>query len=85
VLSYLFSLHCASLVSIRPGCGSRSLSIIRRPLVEPAVYDLASPSSRERTGFISFGALMNFPVTFAIESDQALLGRSPGFSFRALR
>ena len=28
----------------------------------------------ERTGCISFGALMNFPVTLAAESDQVVLG-----------
>jgi len=38
------------------------------------VYDLASPSSREHTGCISFGAFMNFPVTLATESDQVAPG-----------
>jgi len=43
-------------------------------LVEPAVYDLASLSSREHTGCISFGAFMNFPMTLAAESDRVALG-----------
>ena len=51
-----------------------SPSIIRRPLVEPAVYDLAIPSSREHTSCISFCVFMNFPVTLATESDQVALG-----------
>jgi hypothetical protein len=47
-------------------------------LSEPAVYDLASLLGPGRSGCISWGAFMNFPVTRATESDQvALVIRAP--------